>query len=290
MSKLLSPLAIAGVILSLSWLGAAPAEALSTVTFVSGKGTNSGTCTELHPCRTFQFALGQTSPSGEIKAVDPADYGPMTITKSISITGGEGAGIDSVPAGQNAIIITAGSKDVINLSYLTIDGKKAASSGIVLNSGGSLTVTHCTLWNFLTDGMELFGTTAFLIADVVVSDNGGEGMQIVHSGGVTGVLQGTLDRVSLHHNGFGSSCCGTGGIRAAIGSTRISITNSAVTNNNHIGIDTDDGPTIRLAHSVVTGNDAGVNAGSGTVDSAGDNYIDGNGTNITGTLIHVGTQ
>ena len=138
--------------------------------------------------------------------------------------------------------------------------------------------------------MELFGTTAFLIADVVVSDNAGEGMQIVHSGGVTGVLQGTLDRVSLHHNGFGSSCCGTGGIRAAIGSTRISITNSAVTNNNHIGIDTDDGPTIRLAHSVVTGNDAGVNAGSGTVDSAGDNYIDGNGTNITGTLILVGTQ
>jgi hypothetical protein len=76
----------------------------------------------------------------------------------------------------------------------------------------------------------------------------------------------------------------------AIASTRVSITNSTVTNNNHIGIDTDDSPTIRLAHSVVTGNDTGVNAGSGTVDSAGDNYIDGNGTNITGTLFHVGTQ
>src|ERR1700730_15961315 len=158
MSKLLSPLAIVGVILSLPWLGAAPAEALSTVTFVSGKGTNSGTCTELHPCRTFQFALGQTSPSGEIKAVDPADYGPMTITKSISITGVEGAGIDSTPGGQNAITIAAGSNDVINLSYLTIDGTKTASDGIMLNSGGSLTVTHCTLRNFLTEAIGLFGT------------------------------------------------------------------------------------------------------------------------------------
>jgi hypothetical protein len=49
MFKLLSPLAIAGAILSLSWLGAAPALALSPVTFDSGKGTDTGTCADPHP-------------------------------------------------------------------------------------------------------------------------------------------------------------------------------------------------------------------------------------------------
>ena len=67
--KLLSPLAIAGVLLLLPFLGAAPAEALSTVTFVSGKGTDSGTCAlPATPCRTFQFAISETSAGGESRS------------------------------------------------------------------------------------------------------------------------------------------------------------------------------------------------------------------------------
>jgi hypothetical protein len=62
--------------LSLPFLGAAPALAASPVTFVSGKGADSGNCADpAHPCRTFQHAFDQTSPGGEIKALDPAHYG-----------------------------------------------------------------------------------------------------------------------------------------------------------------------------------------------------------------------
>ena len=87
MSKLFSPLTIAGAFASLTFLGAAPALAASSVTFVSGKGADSGTCASpANPCRSFQFAFGQTSAGGEIKALDPAPYGPVTITNSISIT------------------------------------------------------------------------------------------------------------------------------------------------------------------------------------------------------------
>ena len=69
-------------------LAAAPVLAASPVTFVSGKGTDSGTCASpATPRRTFQFALGQTSPGGEIKARDPADYGSVTITKSRRVVG-----------------------------------------------------------------------------------------------------------------------------------------------------------------------------------------------------------
>src|SRR3954452_17098066 len=110
MLKLSSWLAIA----FFTFLGAIPALALSPVTFVSGEGTNSGTCASpATPCRTFQFALGQTSPGGEIKAREPADYGPVTITQSISITGVDGAGINT-PSGDD-ITINAGPNDTVNL-------------------------------------------------------------------------------------------------------------------------------------------------------------------------------
>ncbi len=105
------------------------------------------------PCRTFKFALGQTSSGGEIKALAPADYGPVTITHSVSITGIEGAGINSVSGDH--ITINAGANDIVNLSDLTLDGLKTANNGIVLNSGGSLTISYCTVRNFRAAGISL---------------------------------------------------------------------------------------------------------------------------------------
>jgi hypothetical protein len=106
------------------------------------RAADSGTCASpATPCRTFQFALSQTSPGGEIKALDPAPYGVVAITKSISITGVEGADSFRTSA-VDSITINAGPNDTINLSHLTLDGFKTANNGIVLNSGGSLTITR----------------------------------------------------------------------------------------------------------------------------------------------------
>jgi hypothetical protein len=60
--------------------------------------------------------------AGEIKALDPAPYGPVTITHSISITGVEGAGSFRTSA-VDSITINAGPNDTVNLSHLTIDGQ-----------------------------------------------------------------------------------------------------------------------------------------------------------------------
>jgi hypothetical protein len=58
---------------------AAPAKANVPVTYVSGKGHDSGNCSSpANPCRTFQFAVNQTAAGGEVKALDPADYRPVT--------------------------------------------------------------------------------------------------------------------------------------------------------------------------------------------------------------------
>ena len=48
----------------------ASAKAQSTRTFVSGTGTDSGTCGRAAPCRTFAYAISQTNGGGEIVVLD----------------------------------------------------------------------------------------------------------------------------------------------------------------------------------------------------------------------------
>src|ERR1700730_16300229 len=124
MLKLRTPFA-AGALVTMMCLVAAPAKAAAPVTYVSGKGTDSGNCSSpANPCRRFQFAVDQTSPGGEVKALDPADYSPVTINKSISITGVVGAGIDT----KGGTAITAGATNAtINLANLLI--QSIAQSG-----------------------------------------------------------------------------------------------------------------------------------------------------------------
>jgi hypothetical protein len=61
--KLSTSLSAAGIILALSILDAAPAGALSYVTFVSGKGIDS-CASPATPCRTFEFAIKETVANG----------------------------------------------------------------------------------------------------------------------------------------------------------------------------------------------------------------------------------
>lgn len=271
--------AFASAFLSLSCLVAAPARASSLVTFVSGKGTDTGVCaTPATPCRSFKFAITQTSPGGKIQALDPANYGGVIITKSISIAGVEGAGIDR--SARNAITINAGPNDVVNLGHLIVDGRGTASRGIELNSGGSLTITQCTVRNFSSAGIiiEPAAATTFLIGNTLVSDSA-RGIFVVPQ--AHGSAQGTLDQVSMNHNGeFGLE---------AGGAADVTVVDSIASNNAGSGFLVAGG-VIRLARSAATGNGIGVDKAFGAAESFGNNVIRGNGTDVSGTLIPVATQ
>jgi hypothetical protein len=115
----------AGLILTAVCLSA-PAQA-HPVAYVSGKGTDKGDCsTPVNPCRSFQFAVNQTPSGGRgqgarsrrLFSLDPADYSPVTINKSITITGVQGAGIDT--NGGTAVTITGAANVSILLDHLTI--------------------------------------------------------------------------------------------------------------------------------------------------------------------------
>jgi hypothetical protein len=68
-------------------LPAASAQAQSPRTFVSAAGSDSNPCTFAAPCRHFQAAVTATTVGGEVDALDPAGYGPITITQAITIEG-----------------------------------------------------------------------------------------------------------------------------------------------------------------------------------------------------------
>ncbi len=212
--------------------------------------------------------------------LDPANYGSMIITQSISITGIEGAGINR-KAGD-AVTINAGPNDVVNLSHLTLDGLKLANTGILLNSGGSLTISDCTVRNFLGTGIFLqpTGAAKFLIGDTLVSDNSSDGIGVVPQG--TGSAQGTLDHVSMNKNRFGIHVDGRVTSGAPIDVTSV---DSRATNNRN-GFFASGKGVIRLAHSAATGNGTGVSV-VGTVESFGDNDIGGNDTDVAGSLTTV---
>src|SRR5437588_1265880 len=56
-------------------------------TWVSGLGNDLNPCTRTAPCQTYAAAIAVTDPGGEIGALDSGNFGPVTITKSLTLDG-----------------------------------------------------------------------------------------------------------------------------------------------------------------------------------------------------------
>src|SRR5205814_7395447 len=89
--------------------GAATLHAQATRTWVSGVGDDVNPCSRTAPCKTFAGAISKTAEGGEIDALDPAGYGTLTVTKSITVDGGTGSGWASV-------LVSGGSGMVVNVT------------------------------------------------------------------------------------------------------------------------------------------------------------------------------
>lgn len=80
-------------------------SAQATRTWVSGVGDDVNPCSRTAPCKTFAGAISKTAAGGEINCLDPAGYGTLTITKSITVdcTGTIGSTLNS--GGINGFVI-----------------------------------------------------------------------------------------------------------------------------------------------------------------------------------------
>jgi hypothetical protein len=175
---------------------AAPAYAAER-SFVSGDGTDAGTCERQAPCRTFGYAITQAPAGGEIVAVDSAGYGPVTITKSISLIGARGVHAGIMTPSGDAISVNAGTSDRVVLRNLYLNGAKGADNGVVYNSASSLVIEDCVIANFTGGFFGGFGivrnanspdVAQLTVADTVLRGNGlGLVVGDNGSGGLTGV-------------------------------------------------------------------------------------------------------
>jgi hypothetical protein len=258
-------------------LASIPAHAQPLRVFVSGLGLDTNPCTVTQPCRTFQHAHDVVAANGEIDVIDPAGYGPLKITKGISIQA-HGFGGISQPAMFVAIQINVTTSDPVTLNGLLIDGAGTGTMGIQINSGPSVTILNSVVRHFnfgifyqsSTNGANL------LVEDTIASDNIAVGIEVSPAGGGGNA---TLNRITANNNANGV-------VRANGGNTTIA--NSVLSNNSAIGLDLQTSVTF-LAKNVISGNATGVNVAA-TAYSYGDNYIIDNTIPVTGSLMSVMTR
>ncbi len=129
------------VLTALTAISATSAFAAAPQVFVSGKGADSAGCgTTAAPCRSFQYAHDAVAAGGVVSVMDSGDYGPLKITKAVSVIN-NGAGVAAISAtAGSAIEINVASPATVRLRGLTIDGANLANSGLLVspNSTGGL--------------------------------------------------------------------------------------------------------------------------------------------------------
>ena len=131
----------------------APTFAATQRTFVASTGNDANPCTIVAPCRGFASAVTNTNPGGEVVVQDSAGYGPVAISKSVSIIAPRGvhAGI-SVASGTG--ISVSGANVVVVLRGLSITGQ-GGSVGISFAQGARLTIEDCEIDRMLSYGIEI---------------------------------------------------------------------------------------------------------------------------------------
>jgi hypothetical protein len=203
-------------------------------TFVSGVGTDTGSCALTVPCRTFAYALTQTAPSGEIIVLTSAGYGTVTITQAVSIINTSNFAGVTVASGDG-ITINAGVNDSVLLRGLTIDGGGIGANGIVFNSGGKLTIDQCDLMNFVGSSstgngilmQPTSGNHNIIITNTSAFNNQSVGVFYAPPSG-TATTAIVIDRVSANNNEYGIAINkgSSGGAAMASVSNSIASTNS----------------------------------------------------------------
>jgi nitrous oxidase accessory protein NosD len=259
-------------------VAAAPAFALVPDTFVSSAGTDAGACDSVAAaCRSFAYAIGQTSPGGTMKAVNAGNFGPFKIEKSITVIGVEGAMVHQTGWGDG-VTIAAGATDTVRLVGLDIvgNGSKApapGSNGVAVSAAGRVVIEKCLIRDFVLRGVTFTNNTSFLIQDTTLSNFGLDGVSV--RGTATSVAIGAVHRVTVDG-------ARTGGGVYADGLNHVSVSETVVVNSNW-GFVAAGKSRLEITHSSARHNVIGLaHYSTAIAETAGNNFFRDNGTNISG--------
>jgi hypothetical protein len=264
-------------------------------TWVSGTGTDSGTCTITAPCQTFAYALTQTASYGEVNCAGPGGFGggaTITISNPVTIdcTGVPGV---TVPSSGEGIQIEAAP---VTLRGLIIDCEKVGYDGVIIQTSAPAApvyIEDVVIMNCLNDGIVDVRTAAgssLFIRNSTFRENASVGVSANASGEVF-----LLENVHSVANGYG--------VLARSG-TNITVSRSVMSGNSTAGVEADSGSQIFVDNTEITQNTTGVVyngnvvlansdilynvtgvSGTGTTTSYGNNRLIGNVTNGTLSLV-----
>jgi hypothetical protein len=278
------------------------ASAQATRTWVSGVGDDANPCSRTAPCKTLAGAISKTAPKGEINVLDPAGVGAVTITKAITITGrGTLAGVLAA-GGVNAIIVNAGTTDVVRLNNLDINGVGTGLNGIRILQAKTVKISNVEIYGFARSGIDVENSGNNMTVSVTDSDidtNAGDGVLVAPgTGRFASVL---LRRNQIDNNAcglvattFGADPAANFAVNCGTASSASGISGSPFVNafgntfSSEVGagvFSRGNKSTVRIGDNEISANAFGlqlVDPGAQIV-SYGDNYFAGNTTNGTPT-------
>jgi len=278
----------AAVTLAAACMYPSMAHAQASRTWVSGVGDDANPCSRTAPCKTFAGAISKTAEFGEIDTLDPAGFGAVTITKSITIDATSGLG-GLLAAGTTGIVINAGSTDTVILRHMDINGFGTGLYGVNILAAGDVRIEDSKMYGFTQRGIYDQRTAGRLFVSDTVISNIAQTAVAAAPGGSS--LTVNLDHVQMHNNGNAGLAVG-GGAQAMVNNSWassnvqgyyadtgavINLNNSYAFGNSNAGIYALSGAVFRIFGCSVTNNTYGLlTTGGGSIGSYGGNRIYGN--------------
>ena len=309
---------VAGLCL-LTALSATPVIAVQRA-FVASYGSDLAIsqCSLAAPCRTLATALTFVDPGGEVLALDTSDHGPLTITKSVTITANPGVRvfISTSSVGGAAVSISGGARVVLrNLDM----GPSPYGGGYgVMVISSEAVVENCTISR--VDTGIYAGNSKLRVSNSIVR-NAHRGIHLAGSNKadisevqvIASYLAGL--EVGIGLSSLGHPVCTSGQARVSVSDSLIerslqfgivawtyessaavhlTVTRTIVSGTD-IGIMTTTSPLgvcgvvgdvrASVGQSQISNNDKGFEAGPNTTfESMGDSLFTGNGTDTVGIV------
>ncbi len=297
-------------------VAASTLQAQATRTWVSGVGDDVNPCSRTAPCKTWAGAISKTAAGGEIDALDPGGFGTVTITKSLTIDGTQGAGFGSTLnsggiSGVNVNDSATGTPNTIKviLRNLSINGAGTTLglNGINFTSGLSLTLENVEVMNQSSRGVSIQRANGAPTGTVTIVNstfqNLGAGAIVANATATTGVVN-----VSIFNSRMMNCVSGVFGGNNSF----VNVTKSLIANNTTAGVDANSNAVVNVDDTMISNNVTGVQSNStaivrlsrntivqntlhgfnviaGAIQSYGDNYFSGNGADV-GALANISAQ
>jgi hypothetical protein len=270
-------------------------SAQATRTWVSGVGDDVNPCSRTAPCKTFAGAISKTATNGEINCLDPAGYGTINVTKSITIDCEDTQG-SILASGVTGVIvnITAATdtKKAFKLRGISINGAGStlAASGVRVLAANYVSIEDGVIDGFQTHGISIetnAGTPKINVDRMSIRSVVGNGINTFVIGGTVNLsvsnsqISSTATGVNLSSNTKAvvrDSTLASNSTGAAAFQADLQLFGCTVSGNT-TGVFSNTGGVVRIHMNVITSNGTGLSSSGGSILSSGQNELDGNTTN-----------